>query len=127
MSKRKDRTNTIYYKIAKIICSKYEVEEDTKYIAMFLDMMVFQIFESIILLTIGYLFGILMETALVMAFFVIARVGHKGQHANTRKMCLIYSTLLIIGVSYISSQFGIVTAPILGYIAGILLRKRKIQ
>lgn len=123
-SQRKDRTKTIYYKVADWLCSKYSSEDDIKYVAMFLDMMAFQIFESILILTIGWCLGIFIETALVVLSFILARVRYKGIHSSSRKLCVLYSILLIIGVSHVSSAINPLISPIMGYMIGVLMRDR---
>lgn len=119
-----NRKNTIYYKIAHYVCNKYSTDDDTKYVAMFLDMMAFQIFEISLLCLIGYLFGILTEVALVITFFIMARVNHKGIHARNRFRCIWYTLFSILSIASISSYIGILSSPLFGYLFGVVMRDR---
>lgn len=118
-----NRKNTIYYKSSKAICSKFGYEEYTKYLAMFLDMMAFQVFETLIILTLASILDIILESIVFMIFFILFRIGHKGIHANTRFKCIVYSTLMILSTSYIGSVTSIYIVPLLGIAFAILLRK----
>lgn len=117
------RKNTVYYKLASKICEKANMPDDTKYVAYFLDMVAFQIYEMLFILGIGLLFGILPETIWVMLGFFIGRSGNKGYHARNMKLCVLYSTVSIIGLAIMGSMFGYIICVILGMAFGIALRK----
>ncbi len=119
-----NRKNTIYYKIAARICNKYTVQEDTKYVAMFLDMMTFQIFETMLILGVASILGLFHEVGLTMIGFIAFRIRHKGIHAQKRSHCVYISLALLIGVGWLGSLFTLWHCFIFGGITGILFRKR---
>ena len=119
-----DRKKTIYYKMAKKLCNKFGEVEDTKYVAMFLDMMAFQLFETVLILCIANALGIFYPVVTSMIGFLIFRVGHPGIHSNSRKWCVIYSVVLLIGLGLIGSLLGLIPSFLLGAVFGIALRKR---
>jgi accessory gene regulator protein AgrB len=121
----KSRKNTIYYKLAKKICDKHNMPEDTKYLAMFIDMSMFQVYETTFIMSIAFMLGVVPESILAMLFFILARVGRKGVHMPEMWQCFIVSTILIIGLALISSFIIWWLAIPLGYIAGVVLRKKK--
>ena len=119
-----DRKKTIYYKMAKKFCNKYGEVEDTKYVAMFLDMMAFQIFETLLILGVASVLGIFYQVLITMVGFLLFRVGHPGIHSSSRKWCVIYSLTLLIGVGALGSLFTLWHCLIFGGITGILFRKK---
>jgi accessory gene regulator protein AgrB len=120
-----NRKNTIYYKIAKHVCTKHGIPEDTKYLAMFLDMMAFQFFETALILSIAFLFGIGFETIIVMCSFITFRIGHKGFHTKKRCNCLWMSLALILGLAYVGSHVNLLACFALGATGGVALREKK--
>jgi len=120
-----NRKNTIYYKVAKHVCTKHGIPEDTKYLAMFLDMMAFQIFETALIISIAFLLGIGIEAVVVICSFIAFRIRHPGVHAESRTACIFYSLVLILGLAYLGSHINLLACFALGAVGGVALRKKK--
>lgn len=57
--------------------------------------------KTIILLAIAFLFGILKETLILVLLFNIIRYPAFGFHADSSKTCLIFSSILFLGIPYL--------------------------
>lgn len=93
-------------------------------VAFWIDIIVFQILETLLVLSMSIYFGLFWYTISVMIGFSFGRLGNIGYHSKTKIGCMMYSTISFIGLSYIGSSYGVAQSFLCGMLFGLLLRKR---
>jgi accessory gene regulator protein AgrB len=120
-----NRKKTLYYKIARYLCEKYDEVENTKYVAYFFEMITFQIIETIIILYVSSRLNVFDYTLIAMFGFLIPRVTKNGYHADSTFKCMVYSLVLFVCIGLVGSLLGLIPSFLMGVLFGIVLRKRK--
>ena len=123
----KDKKNNVYSKLANWVCYKLDIDknENAPYLAYFFDVFLFQIYETIIILSTAHRFGLLIEVLLCMLGFSIGRLTSRGRHMATKLGCLITSLVSFMTIAYIASITHWSIALISGLIFGFLMRKNE--
>jgi len=120
-----NRKKTPYYKFAKYLCEKYDEVESIKYVAYFFEMISFQIIETLIILYVCNMLGLIQYTIVTMIGFTLTRITKNGYHADSTIKCMIYSLLMFVVLSYVGSLLGLLACFALGAVGGVALRKNK--
>lgn len=77
-------------------------EEDLEKIDYGLQVIIINIYHSILLFVIAYFLGIFMYTLIAFVFFAILRLFASGVHANSSLACCIVSSIFFFGNVYLS-------------------------
>mgnify|MGYP000850963521 CR=1 FL=1 len=72
-----------------------------------IQLFIFQIYETILLLLLALLFGCLKEVIIIIISFIFLRNKYNTYHAHTQNGCIIFSSILIIGCSLISKYLSL--------------------
>lgn len=102
-------THKLAYNISLFLCSKESIEEEDIDIYTYgFEVLIDSVLETILLLIVGLVLNLLLETVVFICAFGIIRKFTGGYHASSKAVCIIMTTLacvINVVISYIMSKF----------------------
>lgn len=121
----------IAFIIANLLMKMFKRNHRFRFFAFyFLQMIISQSIQLIIIFTIGVIFGIVKSILITFLFFYISKLIFGGYHASSFEACTIMSSIIIIIPSCITSvniYFGVLTIILINFLASTNYGENKLN